>query len=519
MKKIINNTRRRMLTAIVAACLALATLTAAVPSISAQGQSYNPYLIQGIINQTGTGIGSTMLPVEFNGAGVARFDVGNTGSSDIVARPGDLMTLVITLSKGVPNNADPLAALGGPGVEWFAWQYDPAIRTYFATQNATIPGDSRRTITIQYRVTENSFLGASPTVSNGFNVNLQPPGYTNPQPTDDDAVSAYTYVEAFDYGDAPSSYGAAWHTANLTKNPPTTGLYNSYMYMGAVMDPEVANQASFDARGDDANQTGGLEADDEDGVTFPTLTPGQSAVIPVVVTLTAPGQFGALNAWIDWDGDGDFADTGEQIATNTFVIGASTTVNINATVPANAITSQPTFARFRIGPPGASVTGAAPYGEVEDYQIQIGGQLSVLLAAFSAQAQADHVLVAWETTTEYSNTGFNLYRALEADGERTLLGWVPSAMPGSAQGAAYSFQDFEVTPGQTYWYFLEDIDLNGATTLHGPASAVFQAPTAVTLAGLRTEAGQDADLWPIVVGVLALAAAATFLVIRHRVAS
>ncbi len=353
--------------------LALAALGLPVPAAHAQtpppGGSYNPYLIQGIINQTGTGIGSTLLPLEFNGAGVARFDVGNTGSSAIVAVPGDLMRLVITLSGGVPNNANPLAALGGDGVSWFTWQYSAATRTYTATQNATIPGDSRRTITIQYKVTENSFLGAAPSVSNGFAANLQPPAYTSGQTTDDDSLSAYTYVQAFDYDDAPSSYGAAWHEVNVTRNPPTTGSYTSYIYMGAAVDPEAASQASSDALGDDTNQTGGLGVDDEDGVTFPMMRRGQPAVIPVAVTLTAPGQVGFLHAWIDWNGDGVFG-AGEQIATN-MLVSASGVVNINVTVPANAIVSQPTFARFRLGPPGVGPTGAATYGEVEDHRVSI----------------------------------------------------------------------------------------------------------------------------------------------------
>ena len=474
MKQIFNTTHKRLPTTVVAGCLALAILLVA-PAAQAQtvppGGSYNPYLIQGIIDQTGTTNGGTLQPVEFTGTGVARFDVGNTGSTDIVVSTGDEMTLVVTLSKGVPNNADPLAALGGNGVEWFTWQYDPAIRTYFAKQIATIPGDSRRTVTIQYRVTENSFLGAAPTVSNGFNVNLQPPGYTNPQPTDDDSVSSYTYVQAFDYGDAPNSYGAAWHTVNVVKSPPTTGSYSSYMYMGAVVDPEVVYQASSDARGDDTNQTGGLNVDDEDGVTFPVLRRGESATIQVAVTLTAPTQFGFLNAWIDWNGDGDFADAGEQIAANTVVVGASQVVNVNVTVPADAITSQLTFARFRLGPPGALPTGVADYGEVEDYQIQIQLPSAVTLGDFSAASQPDHVLVSWSTLSEYNNAGFNLYRSLEVASERTLLTWTPSASPGSTQGSEYGYQDFAVTAGQGYWYWLEDVDLVGVATMHGPVYA------------------------------------------------
>ena len=57
--------------------------------------------------------------------------------------------------------------------------------------------------------------------------------------------------------------------------------------------------------------------------------------------------------------------------------------------------------------------------------------------------------------------------------------------PGSTQGFAYTYDDLAVQPGQTYWYWLEDVSLGGATTLHGPVSATVSVPTAVTLASLQ----------------------------------
>ncbi|HSN78566.1 MAG TPA: hypothetical protein VL334_26145, partial [Anaerolineae bacterium] len=45
-----------------------------------------------------------------------------------------------------------------------------------------------------------------------------------------------------------------------------------------------------------------------------------------------------------------------------------------------------------------------------------------------------------------------------------------------------------VEPGQTYWYWLEDLDLGGTATLHGPISVTLDDPTAVTLSGMT--AGQ-----------------------------
>ena len=159
------------------------------------------------------------------------------------------MRLVITLSKGVPNVPNPsdpvaaLAALGGDGVAWFDWTYEPAITTYRATQRVTIPGStptvpSRRTITIQYRVTQNSFLGGSPTVSNGFNANLTPPPYTNPQPTGDDTVSSYTFVRANDYGDAPISYGNVSHTIDVAKDS-APAFIRWYVYLGPPWIPKM----------------------------------------------------------------------------------------------------------------------------------------------------------------------------------------------------------------------------------------------------------------------------------------
>ena len=122
------------------------------------------------------------------------------------------------------------------------------------------------------------------------------------------------------------------------------------------------------------------------------------------------------------------------------------------------------------------------------------------------------MLVSWETVSEVGNAGFNLYRAASQDGERTLLISVPSQAPGSTSGASYRYEDAAVVAGQTYWYWLEDIDLSGATALHGPVSVVFQAPTAVTLSGL-TANGAAAGLalaWPAAVAGLAVVLAAGY---------
>ena len=167
--------------------------------------------------------------------------------------------------------------------------------------------------------------------------------------------------------------------------------------------------------------------------------------------------------------------------------------------------------------PQLSPTAAADYGEVEDYRISTDAPTAVLLDNFEAVAQPDHVLVTWETVSEVSNAGFNLYRALAVDGERTLIASEPSKSPGGTSGAAYSYQDFDVQPGQTYWYYLEDLALSGLATLHGPVSVDFLGPVAVTLSELKADAGQGAALWVVALAGLALMAAPAAFVLRRRV--
>ena len=314
--------------------------------------NWNPYVNQGIVAP------APMLPWQFNGTGECSFNVGNSGSDDLILVSGQAMLVLITLSSGVPNNADPIAALGGTWKTKFNWTF--AGNTYTGTQNMNLGAISSGTITIQYKVTVNTSSGSP---NNGFNVNLTPPAYTGGQPTNDDAVSSYTYTLSKDFGDAPESYGSADHTVDISN------LSGQYCYMGSYVDCELANQPSAAANGDDLNQPSAV--DDEDGVTIPALIHGQNTSITIVFYLG--DLFGAyINAWIDWNGDGDFEDTGERVKTNQGVMSSPYTFIVS--VPADAITSTPTFARFRFGPTLSGSGGSANYGEVEDFQIQILSQ-------------------------------------------------------------------------------------------------------------------------------------------------
>lgn len=155
--------------------------------------------------------------------------------------------------------------------------------------------------------------------------------------------------------------------------------------------------------------------------------------------------------------------------------------------------------------------------------ISSGDPLAVTLASFDAQAQAGHVLVRWETVSELDNSGFNLYRGTSPAGwdRRLNAHLIPSQSPGNPGGFIYTWQDdADLQPGQVYWYWLEDVDVSGTATVHGPTSAQFAAPTAVMLAGLEAGSGwPPAMTWIVAAGLAALAVAGVVAWRRRQPAS
>jgi hypothetical protein len=94
------------------------------------------------------------------------------------------------------------------------------------------------------------------------------------------------------------------------------------------------------------------------------------------------------------------------------------------------------------------------------------------LSLFRALPFNKSIKVTWSTETEINNAGFNLYRAESEDGEYSKINEALIPAEGSAtQGATYGFVDDNVKNRKTYWYKLEDIDLNGTSTINGPVNA------------------------------------------------
>ena len=97
---------------------------------------------------------------------------------------------------------------------------------------------------------------------------------------------------------------------------------------------------------------------------------------------------------------------------------------------------------------------------------------AVVLSRFEAWPIATGNHVQWETVEEIDNLGFNLYRSATLEGIKTKLNrtLIPAKNPGSPLGAVYDWNDiYWLRPGRSSFYWLEDIDIHGHATMHGPA--------------------------------------------------
>jgi hypothetical protein len=212
-----------------------------------------------------------------------------------------------------------------------------------------------------------------------------------------------------------------------------------------------------------------------------------------------------------------------------YTIGPLPTVNPDSPDFDPPITIDVTFAQFQ---EGTGASGPADFTNVGaitmmldgrttsslDFSIDLfetrNGPTAVTLSSFTADWDGDQVAVAWETALEVDTVGFNVWRSTNAGGSYVQINdtLIPAASPGGMMGGSYAFTDSNVTPGTTYYYKLEELEVGGARNWYGPVSTDEGNPNAVTLSAT------DAALawWPVAAGVAAGTGIAAFFVLRRR---
>lgn len=270
----------------------------------------------------------------------------------------------------------------------------------------------------------------------------------------------------FDFGDAPDpTY------PTLLANDGARHVIVPGFYMGMGVDADNDGQPDPLALGDDAFDGN----DDEDGLSFPQIPLIQGATNQVNVTTSAAGY---INAWMDFNNDGDWTDAGEHIIVD---YPATSGVNtISFTIPIidadGPKLTTARFTRFRFSSvPGLSFYGLAPDGEVEDCHCDI--LIPVELSSFTAKAQNGHVELSWITQTESENLGFHVYRASSRSGPFTRItnDLIPGAGNSSSQ-RRYYFQDLQAEAAKKYFYRLGDVSRNGTERKHPIIEILVEIP-------------------------------------------
>jgi hypothetical protein len=161
------------------------------------------------------------------------------------------------------------------------------------------------------------------------------------------------------------------------------------------------------------------------------------------------------------------------------------------------------FSRFALAEPSPSAV------RLDDFQA-------------TADPAAGAIDLTWQTAQETNNRGFNLWRGVDeaAPDMQLNAAIIPSQAPGGALGAGYAYTDTRaLVPGTTYFYWLEDIGLDGAATRHEPAGVTYAGPTALALRTLRAEpaTGLEVTTYAVLAAVAALALAGFVDAVRAAV--
>ncbi|QDU82544.1 FG-GAP repeat protein [Polystyrenella longa] len=292
-----------------------------------------------------------------------------------------------------------------------------------------------------------------------------------------DPINGYVLTTPKDYGDAPDSYSTLIASGGASH-------LGSSLYLGAGVDTE------FDGKPD---SNAALDTLDDGITSLSALIAGEA----VTGTFTASGA-GYLNAWMDYNQDGDFDDIGEQFAVDQAVVAGSNNLNFN--IPLAATTGQ-TYARLRLSSQsGISFNGEASDGEVEDYYVTISSAEADLVITKSSSPES----VAQGETTSYSITvsnngpsnvtGANVVDTFNAELENvTWTAAFSAGASGNANGSGNINELVDLANGATITYTVTG-KVKADATPFVLNRATVTAPALVTDSDLSNNSDYDIDV-------------------------
>lgn len=206
------------------------------------------------------------------------------------------------------------------------------------------------------------------------------PGYTY-LGDNTNCASCTAQQSNLDFGDAPNSY-----KTQLANNGARHFLAPGVM-LGQLISGESDGQP-----GPAADQDTG-----DDGVEFlSALTVGQHVNIQITAS-----TLGALNAWLDLNGDGDWNDAEEQVLFDEPVVTGDTSLSF--LIPESASPGD-SFMRFRFNTAGGlGADGLAADGEVEDYAVTLTDDTTPIITPLTPIPPLHKITTQWSQPAQRIN--------------------------------------------------------------------------------------------------------------------
>jgi uncharacterized repeat protein (TIGR01451 family) len=291
--------------------------------------------------------------------------------------------------------------------------------------------------------------------------------------------ATFTFVMTVTAGTAPGTTVNNSAAIGPTANDPNTANNTASALPSTVASPSqsdvaILKTASPEPVDQGTNLTYTLQVTNNG----PAVATGVAVtdVLPAQVTFTSvsiPASQGSCTYTV--------ATTTVNCTLNNMNVGNLVIITINvaaATFSSNTLSSNTATVSSTTSDPNLTNNSSTAISTIE-------AATAVQLTSFRAQTlPGAGVLLSWQTSEETRNLGFHVYRE-DAQGRHQVN---PSLIAGSAlfmrggqpqhRGKTYQWVDAQGSSLSSYW--LEDVDLNGTRTLHGPiyaeSSAAVQEP-------------------------------------------
>lgn len=341
---------------------------------------------------TGTSIPGTLdfagsvIDVDGNSAGLREYiEVSNNivefalNGVPVPADPTGPPTRLVTQANTPPDSG---ASTPSPGRIRFEAETDDTAAGIDPNEPRNIAAAFFTDVSVfEYRVGKFGGATAGRLNSLAFNCPAIDPG----------SVGSVPVIEE-DFGDAPfdastnPGYGNPIHVIDPSAPIVQIGATNTG-------EPVAGNSpnASSDT-GDDGVTIGGVSLQ---GQSFQ----GQVSETVTIAVTNASSDTGLLQAFFDWNRDGDFDDAGEQIATDAQDSDNDGILILNVTPPID-IAAGPSFARFRWATSSVGVQDPAGNGEVEDYAITLVAPVLTIEKTASIAQVTENFTLTYTLTVE-----------------------------------------------------------------------------------------------------------------------